>query len=83
MVDLPRVGGRAAGVDGVTGHRREIDVADVEMQLAGGDARHVEQVLHELGLGVRVAVDAIDGVPPFVLRQVAACAAGAPSRRWR
>ena len=50
----------------------EIHLADVEQQLAGGDARDVEQVLDQLRLGVRVAIDALERVLASLRRQLAA-----------
>ena len=59
---LPCFGGGPAGVDGVHRHRRQIHVADIEQQFAAGDARHIEQVLDEPGLRVRIPIDAFERV---------------------
>ena len=47
---------RAASID-----RGQVHRAHVEPQLAGDDARDVEDVLDELGLRARVALDGLDG----------------------
>src|SRR6185436_14333212 len=52
--------GRAHGVERRFHDRSEVDGTDVQPQLAGHDARDVEDVRDELALGAGVAVDRLD-----------------------
>ena len=57
-----------AGADFV-GHPGEIDGRDVEIELAGGQARHVEQIVDEAAQACRLGVDLFDlGDEPRPLR---------------
>ena len=51
---------------------RQIHLANVEQQLAAGDARDVEQVLDQPRLRVRIAIDALERVLDFLGGQLAA-----------
>jgi hypothetical protein len=56
-----RAGGGPNGVQGRLHHRPEIDDPDVQAQLAVDDPGDVEQVLDELALHARVALDGLQG----------------------
>ena len=60
-VDLPRRGHGGDGVAGGLQHLHQVDRAHLDVELAGHDPRHVEDVLDELVLELRVAVDGLDG----------------------
>ena len=63
--------------------RAQLDGLEVEPQLAGDDARDVEQVGDELGLGPGVALDGLQGAVAAASGPACRCAAPAPSRGWR
>jgi hypothetical protein len=48
---------RAEGFDGVTDEIGNIDLADIEPQLPRHHARHIEQVLDQSGLRLRISLD--------------------------
>ncbi len=69
---VPRVCGRPARIDRIRRDRAEVHVAHVQQQLARRDAGHVEQVLDQPRLCVRVAVDALERVVHLVGRELPA-----------
>ena len=73
-----RLGGRRGlhGLDGRRHHRRRLDLARRDPQLAGDDARDVEQVLDALGERGRVALDRLQR--PLAALLVEAAAAQPP-----
>src|SRR5262249_55796103 len=60
--DLLRLGRRPDDLDGVLHDRNQIYRLRVEPELAGDDARHVEDVLDELPLGLSVPADGVDAL---------------------
>ena len=63
---------------------REVDGAQLEPQLAGDDARDVEQVFDQLRLRLRVALDDLErAIASLPGRQLRRRAAAASSRGWR
>ncbi len=60
--DALRARGGQNRVDGGIEERRDIDLLDVEAELALHDARHVEQIVDELRLRFRVPMDRFDGL---------------------
>ena len=58
--DLPRGRRRPHRLDGRLEDRAEIDGPDVQPELPAHDPRHVEQVVHDLGLGAGAALDGLD-----------------------
>src|SRR5262249_44050838 len=65
--DLPRVGRRSHHLDRRLDHRGEVDGADLEPELAGHDARDVEEIVDELRLRLRVALDRLERAPRLLL----------------
>ena len=57
------VRGRRAPFEAASTTARQIDRLQVEPQLAGDDARHVEDVVDQLLLRSRVALDRLQGAP--------------------
>src|SRR5581483_11542803 len=47
-------------LDGDLDDRRQVDHPELERQLAGGDARDVEQILDQADLEPRIALDALE-----------------------
>src|SRR5438067_753978 len=62
--DLLRVGRRTDRVDGALDGRRQVDGRQLETQLAGDDARDLEEVLDEASLELRVALDHLERAGP-------------------
>ena len=60
-------GRRRDGVDAAVRHRREIDRLQLETDVAGHAARHVQDVVDELRLRLGVPLDRLDR-PPRLLR---------------
>src|SRR5207247_3545527 len=58
--DLPGIGGRANRFHGRLDDLRQLDGAPIEVELAGNDARYVEEILDEARLGLRVALDRLE-----------------------
>ncbi len=69
--DLLGRGGRAQRVERLFDDRAQLDGPDLEPQLAHHDARDVEHVPHDLRLGLRVAVDDVDGARPLTFVELA------------
>src|SRR5205085_12306700 len=58
--------------EGVLYDGRQVDVRGLEAQLARDDAAHVEQIVDELRLCVRVALDRLERMLGLVLAQLSA-----------
>ena len=63
--------------------RERVERLHVEPELARDDAAHVEQIVDELRLDARVALDGLEAGPQLVGAAAGRCAAPGPSRGWR
>ena len=62
---------------------RDVDGPQIELQLAGDDPRHVEQLVDDLVLRGGVPDDGVHGARGLVGRELAAVEQVGPARRWR
>ena len=70
-LDALNFGERADGVDGGADDGGQINPLHVEANLAGDDAREIEQVFDDLRLAAGVALDDLEGFGDFAWRDVA------------